>query len=812
MTPTNPRTPAIEIAPSPPSPSPAVQRPGRRLRQLNAVSARGLPEEAAAGGAFFALFIPCDDSQPAGPSQPQQGRQQERGRERWRCVYCSEAVYGTRRPDWEPMGSQFSDAPPEVANAARLVLTVHLVPAPGDAAAAAAAAADALRRPAAAAEGAELTLPRAGEGRDSHIADLGCESEAEPSSAAGLDASCSCSPPAANGAAQPEAAAEDVLSDQIARQLVVAALPGTLCAAWRLRLREMHPAGQEPAAAAALLEFADGQCYSTAPPPVTPQRQRQRQQHMVAPSEAATPAGGSPQRSPTAADASPPPPTTSLAGEGAATPTDGSANASPAAAAADAGATASSQGLGGMLLSKLLLRSAPGAPAPASAPATPPNGAALAAGGEAPAAAGAAVEAGAAALALPVTVAELRRQVAALAALRRRLQAARAECSRLDADVTGALARRERACRPAAELQALHEQAAEARRLSAVARRRLEAARRGADAARRAAAVRAQALAVTLRALQAADRRVREARESLEGQEGAGRLRAALQELVPRRCALVAAAAGVYRLGPTAVRVLRPPPGGLLDAQLDAAWAGAAGADAGDALLLPPPSPGGGGAAAASTAAAPSALFRQEVHLSIGGLELDASTWRKAFESDGYEWDAGEDRAAAVALGQAAHLADRIAAYCEVQLRYPLICRGSTSAVLDNYPPSGAWTEEKQRAESELASSRGGAGGGAGAGGVASFLFGLGGGGNGGDVRAGAVPAQYPLHCASNRDRPRFAVGVFLLNKDVIQLLQAHGVTAAGPNQLLQNLHKLVACAQACLPPGGGGSGSGGAV
>lgn len=47
---------------------------------------------------------------------------------------------------------------------------------------------------------------------------------------------------------------------------------------------------------------------------------------------------------------------------------------------------------------------------------------------------------------------------------------------------------------------------------------------------------------------------------------------------------------------------------------------------------------------------------------------------------------------------------------------------------------------------------------------------------------------------------PSAAVGVFLLNKDVIQLLQAHGISAAGPNHLLHNLHKLLLAAQSGLP------------
>ena len=68
-------------------------------------------------------------------------------------------------------------------------------------------------------------------------------------------------------------------------------------------------------------------------------------------------------------------------------------------------------------------------------------------------------------------------------------------------------------------------------------------------------------------------------------------------------------------------------------------------------------------------------------------------------------------------------------------------------------------------------------------------------------------PVEYPLYCTHNRDRPKFAVGVFLLNKDAIQLLQAHGISAAGPSQLLQNLHKLVAAAQSGLGGGVGGDG-----
>lgn len=127
----------------------------------------------------------------------------------------------------------------------------------------------------------------------------------------------------------------------------------------------------------------------------------------------------------------------------------------------------------------------------------------------------------------------------------------------------------------------------------------------------------------------------------------------------------------------------------------------------------------------------------------------------------------------------------------------------------------------------------------------------------GGDAAAAAAgrPVEYPLYCTSRRERPQFAIGVFLLNKNVVQLLQVwgeqaggggrarwkgggacwrgssalirsvagqvcsaqrarrattvpgacpqvHGISAGGPNQLLHNLYKLLLAAQTALPGG----------
>ena len=47
---------------------------------------------------------------------------------------------------------------------------------------------------------------------------------------------------------------------------------------------------------------------------------------------------------------------------------------------------------------------------------------------------------------------------------------------------------------------------------------------------------------------------------------------------------------------------------------------------------------------------------RQEMRLSIGGLEVRPGVWRKAFDEGGYDSDAGEDREAGVVLGYVAQV------------------------------------------------------------------------------------------------------------------------------------------------------------
>lgn len=54
--------------------------------------------------------------------------------------------------------------------------------------------------------------------------------------------------------------------------------------------------------------------------------------------------------------------------------------------------------------------------------------------------------------------------------------------------------------------------------------------------------------------------------------------------------------------------------------------------------------------------------------------------------SVGWDGDADEEQRVAAALGYAAHAAERLAAYLDVPLRFPLRPRASRSAVLDPAP------------------------------------------------------------------------------------------------------------------------------
>jgi len=53
------------------------------------------------------------------------------------------------------------------------------------------------------------------------------------------------------------------------------------------------------------------------------------------------------------------------------------------------------------------------------------------------------------------------------------------------------------------------------------------------------------------------------------------------------------------------------------------------------------------------------------------------------------------------------------------------------------------------------------------------------------------VSQDFPLY-SEGTESTRFAYAIFLLNKDIIQMLNAHGMEEVGPRQTLQNLQRLM--------------------
>jgi hypothetical protein len=62
------------------------------------------------------------------------------------------------------------------------------------------------------------------------------------------------------------------------------------------------------------------------------------------------------------------------------------------------------------------------------------------------------------------------------------------------------------------------------------------------------------------------------------------------------------------------------------------------------------------------------------------------------------------------------------------------------------------------------------------------------------------VPTELPLYYEGGWDRTRFVYAIYLLNKDIEQLLAAHGLSSAGSSSPLQNLYKLAVAAASAVP------------
>lgn len=140
--------------------------------------------------------------------------------------------------------------------------------------------------------------------------------------------------------------------------------------------------------------------------------------------------------------------------------------------------------------------------------------------------------------------------------------------------------------------------------------------------------------------------------------------------------------------------------------------------------------------------------------LTILGLQLSMLPFKKT----SFFTDKKEVQRTATALGCVAHAVSLIASYLQVPLRYPLRLGGSHSYIIDCAP-------SVEPTSSELSS-------------ITSLSTNL-------------KPVEFPLFL-DGQDTTRAAYAVFLLNKDLEQLLNFVGVKSLGPRQVLANLKELL--------------------
>ncbi|KAM3756370.1 hypothetical protein ACB098_02G106600 [Castanea mollissima] len=140
--------------------------------------------------------------------------------------------------------------------------------------------------------------------------------------------------------------------------------------------------------------------------------------------------------------------------------------------------------------------------------------------------------------------------------------------------------------------------------------------------------------------------------------------------------------------------------------------------------------------------------------LTILGLHLTMLP----FKQMSFFTDKKEVQRSATALGYVAHAVSLIASYLKVPLRYPFRLGGSHSYIID-YSPSIEPTPSDSSSNTELSTS----------------------------MKHG----EFPLFL-EGQDTTRAAYAVFLLNKDLEQLLNFIGVKSLGPCHVLANLKELL--------------------
>ncbi|XP_061373042.1 vacuolar protein sorting 38 isoform X2 [Gastrolobium bilobum] len=140
--------------------------------------------------------------------------------------------------------------------------------------------------------------------------------------------------------------------------------------------------------------------------------------------------------------------------------------------------------------------------------------------------------------------------------------------------------------------------------------------------------------------------------------------------------------------------------------------------------------------------------------LTIHSLHLTMLSFRKMSVFT----DKKEIQRSATALGYVAHAVSLIASYLQVPLRYPIRLGASHSYIIDNAPSVVLTSSEAS--SSALSSTN-------------------------------AKHVEFPLFL-EGQDTTRAAYAIFLLNKDLEQLLNFIGVKSLGPRHVLANLRELL--------------------
>ncbi|KAG6393044.1 hypothetical protein SASPL_147274 [Salvia splendens] len=139
--------------------------------------------------------------------------------------------------------------------------------------------------------------------------------------------------------------------------------------------------------------------------------------------------------------------------------------------------------------------------------------------------------------------------------------------------------------------------------------------------------------------------------------------------------------------------------------------------------------------------------------LTISGLHLTVVSFTKM----SFFTDKKEVQRSSTALGYVAHAVSLLSSYLQVPLRYPLRLGGSRSFIRD-YSPSVELSASSTSLDTVISTS--------------------------------SKPVEFPLFI-EGQDSTRAAYAVFLLNKDLEQLLNFIGVKSVGPRHILANLKEL---------------------